>query len=137
QNTLYAGFPEDEGACRADPSDRDACYPARFSHFRKTYGYANMPLDGLWLRAPYLHNGSVPTLADLLAPPSERPDSIWTGYTVYDFDRVGFVTDGPEARREGWLLDTRRPGNGNGGHLYGTDLGPEAKRALLEYLKTF
>jgi len=137
QNTLYAGFPDDESACRDEAADRDACYPARFSHFRKTYGYANAPLDGLWLRAPYLHNGSVPTLADLLSPPAERPDSIWTGYTVYDFDRVGFVTDGPDARSEGWLLDTRLPGNGNGGHLYGTDLGPEAKRALLEYLKTF
>ena len=37
--------------------------PWKFSHFRKTKGYANMPLDGVWLRAPYLHNGSVPTLA--------------------------------------------------------------------------
>ena len=45
-----------------------AGYPRRFSHFRKTYGYANMPLDGVWLRAPYLHNGSVPTLRDLLNP---------------------------------------------------------------------
>lgn len=137
QNTLYAGFPEDEEACRADPSDRDACYPARFSHFRKTYGYANMPLDGLWLRAPYLHNGSVPTLADLLAPPAQRPDSFWVAYPVYDFDRVGFVTSGPGAEAEGWLLDTSRPGNGNGGHRYGTGLAPEAKRALIEYLKTF
>lgn len=137
QNTLYAGFPEDEEACREDPSDRDACYPARFSHFRKTFGYANMPLDGLWLRAPYLHNGSVPTLADLLEPPTERPDSFWVGYTVYDFDRVGFVTQGAEARDEGWRLDTRLPGNGNGGHLYGTDLDPESKRALIEYLKIF
>jgi mono/diheme cytochrome c family protein len=137
QNTLYAGFPEDEAACRADPSDREACYPARFSHFRKTYGYANMPLDGLWLRAPYLHNGSVPTLADLLEPPAQRPDSLWIGYTVYDFDRVGFETRSPGARAEGWLLDTTLPGNGNGGHLYGTGLDPESKHALLEYLKTF
>ena len=42
--------------------------PYQFRHFRKTDGYANLPLDGLWLRAPYLHNGAVPTLADLLAP---------------------------------------------------------------------
>ncbi len=137
QNSLYAGFPRDEAACRANPNDRDRCFPARFSHFRKTTGYANMPLDGLWLRAPYLHNGSVPTLRDLLEPPEARPDSFWTGYTVYDYDAVGFVTDGPGARAEGWLLDTRLPGNGNGGHLYGTDLTPEQKRALLEYLKTF
>jgi hypothetical protein len=42
--------------------------PWKFSHFRKTQGYANMPLDGVWLRAPYLHNGSVPTLRALLFP---------------------------------------------------------------------
>ena len=48
-------------------------YPWQFSHFRKTDGYANMPLDGLWLRAPYLHNGSVSTMRDLLNPPEERP----------------------------------------------------------------
>ena len=40
--------------------------PWKFSHFRKTNGYAGMPLDGIWLRAPYLHNGSVPTLRALL-----------------------------------------------------------------------
>ena len=48
------------------------CRPWKFSHFRKTDGYANMPLDGVWLRAPYLHNGSVPTLRALLFP-DERP----------------------------------------------------------------
>jgi hypothetical protein len=116
--------------------DRE-CYPARFSHFRKTNGYANMPLDGLWLRAPYLHNGSVPTLRALLDPPEARPDSFWIGYTVYDYESVGFVTDGEAARENGWLLDTTQPGNGNQGHLYGTDLLPGRKRALLEYLKTF
>ena len=45
-----------------------AGYPHRYCHYRKTFGYANMPLDGVWLRAPYLHNGSVPTLRDLLEP---------------------------------------------------------------------
>jgi mono/diheme cytochrome c family protein len=48
----------------------------RFRHFRKTNGYANMPLDGLWARAPYLHNGSVPTLRDLLARPSTEPEDV-------------------------------------------------------------
>ena len=43
-------------------------YPWKFSHFRKTEGYANMPLDGLWLRAPYLHNGSVPTPSRAAVP---------------------------------------------------------------------
>ena len=50
--------------------------PCRFRHFRKTYGYANMPLDGIWLRAPYLHNGSVPTLRDLLEPAAKRPPNV-------------------------------------------------------------
>jgi hypothetical protein len=137
QNSLYAGFPRDEAYCRDNPADTDRCYPARFSHFRKTNGYANMPLDGLWLRAPYLHNGSVPTLADLLEPASARPDTFWIGYDVYDYDRVGFVTSGPDAEQLGWRLDTSAPGNGNQGHEYGTRLSAEQKRALLEYLKTF
>jgi mono/diheme cytochrome c family protein len=134
QNSLYAGFPGDE-ACTDRREDRERCYPARFSHFRKTWGYANLPLDGLWLRAPYLHNGSVPSLAALLDP-ALRPPVFYIGYDVYDYDRVGFVSEGPEAERRGWRFDTSRPGNGNGGHLYGTTLSPEEKRALIEYLKT-
>ncbi len=108
----------------------------RFSHFRKTQGYANMPLDGLWLRAPYLHNGSVPTLTDLLAPMAERPTRFYRGYDVYDFDKIGFISDSPEAARSGFQFDTWVKGNGNQGHSYGTDLPEPAKRKLLEYLKT-
>ena len=110
--------------------------PWRFSHFRKTDGYANMPLDGIWLRAPYLHNGSVPTLRDLLEPPERRPTVFWRGYSVYDFQNVGFVSSGPEAERFGWRHDTSVRGNGNGGHVYGTTLTPEEKAALLEFMKT-
>ena len=73
--------------------------PWKFSHFRKTDGYANMPLDGVWLRAPYLHNGSVPTLRALLFP-EERPAVFYRGYDVYDWQRVGFVAEGPDAERE-------------------------------------
>jgi hypothetical protein len=63
-----------------------------FSHFEKarTEGYAAMPLDGIWLRAPYLHNGSVPTLRDLLEPASRRPRNFYRGSDLYDRDRVGF-----------------------------------------------
>ena len=111
-------------------------YPWQFSHFRKTDGYANMPLDGIWLRSPYLHNGSVPTLRDLLNPPSERPKVFYTGYDEYDYDNVGLVTTGPEAERYGEKFDTSVPGNGNGGHLYGTTLSQADKDALLEYMKT-
>ncbi len=95
-----------------------------------------MPHDGLWLRAPYLHNGSVPTLTDLLEPPAQRPTRFWRGYDVYDPVKVGFVSTGREAERAGTPYDTSRPGNSNAGHVYGTTLPPESKRALLEYLKT-
>ncbi len=110
--------------------------PWKFSHFRKTNGYAAMPLDGLWLRAPYLHNGSVPTLRDLLNPAEQRPTVFWRGYDVYDFEKVGFVSSGPDAEREGFRFDTSTRGNGRQGHTYGVDLGEQAKRELIEYLKT-
>lgn len=172
QNTLYAGFPElDDEVCRdyalnkvCDPDQpvdefremRQRCYPNRFSHFRKTYGYANMPLDGLWLRAPYLHNGSVPTLRDLLKPAAERPKVFKIGYDVYDYENVGFLTEPccsgevtedcrPPAEGacvpddQGWLLDTTVAANGNQGHEYAVDAGLDdhQKDALLEYMKTF
>ena len=109
--------------------------PWRFSRFRTTDGYANMPLDGVWLRAPYLHNGSVPTLRALLFP-EERPAVFYRGYDVYDYARVGFVAEGPEAERDGVRFDTSERGNGNQGHLYGRDLSVADREALIEYLKT-
>lgn len=119
----------------------------RFRNFRKTAGYANMPLDGLWARAPYLHNGSVPTLRDLLKKSEDRPRRFYRGDDAYDFQNVGFSSPIPtddlpqptmrlESGRILVLLDTRSPGNGNTGHEYGTDLVDEDKAALLEYLKT-
>jgi len=123
QSTLYAG------------------YPWRFTHFRKTFGYANMPLDGIWLRAPYLHNGSVPTLRDLLEPASGRPAAFYRGYDVYDPVSVGFVTSVPEeGARKYFKYDVKVPGNGNKGHegaRFGTELSADEKEALIEYLKTF
>lgn len=109
--------------------------PWRFSHFRKTDGYANMPLDGVWLRAPYLHNGSVPTLRALLTP-ADRPAEFYRGYDVYDWTNVGFVSSGPDAEREGVRFSTKERGNSNTGHTYGAKLDAAAKTALLEYLKT-
>ena len=114
----------------------DASHPWKLSHFHATDGYVNLPLDGIWLRAPYLHNGSVPSLRDLLDPPDQRPTSFVRGFDVYDYAKVGFVSSGPDAARAGWRYDTRARGNGNQGHLYGTDLSPADKDALLEYLKT-
>jgi hypothetical protein len=133
QGTLYAGYEKDWGF---NPS-----YPQRFSHFHKTQGYANSPLDGIWLRAPYLHNGSVPNLRELLEPSSNRSTTFYRGNDVYDPQNVGFVSN--VAERDGipfFTYDTTAVGNGHQGHegpIYGTDLQPAEKRALLEYLKTF
>jgi hypothetical protein len=135
QNLLYAGYGDE-----------------RFSHFRKTFGYANAPLDGVWLRAPYLHNGSVPTLRDLLEPAANRPKEFYRGYDVFDQKRVGFISNVPkENDRQFFLYRTAYsegepdagkpiPGNGNFGHegrAYGTELTAQEKDALVEYLKTF
>ena len=111
--------------------------PQSYSNYRKTNGYANMPLDGIWLRGPYLHNGSVPTLRDLLEPPERRPKVFNRGYDVLDFDNVGFVSSRPESEPPfGFIFDTSLEGNGNQGHLYGTQLSPADNEALLEFLKT-
>ncbi len=99
-------------------------------------GYNVPHLDGLWLRAPYLHNGSVPNLRDLLKLPPERPREFYRGYDLYDPVNVGFITQGPEAKKVGTLFDVSRKGNGNGGHLFGTDLPDGDKENLIEYLKT-
>lgn len=123
QNTLYADV-------SFEGKDQ------RFSHFRKTDGYANMPLDGVWLRAPYLHNGSVPTLTDLLEKPEQRPQVFYRGNDVFDQENVGFVSNIAQEKGKSYFkFDTTLPGNGNQGHLYGTDLASEDKKALIEYLK--
>ena len=108
----------------------------RFSHFGKQFGYVNVTLDGLWLRAPYLHNGSVPTLVDLLKEPTERPKVFYRNYDVLDSEDVGFVSQGVEAERVGFRFDVNDRGNSNAGHLWGTTLAPEEKKQLVEYLKT-
>lgn len=99
-------------------------------------GYIAAFLDGIWLRAPYLHNGSVPTIQDLLEPVEQRPKLFYRGYDLYDQAKVGFVTSGPEAERIGTRYDVGQRGSGNQGHLYGTELQQKEKEALVEYLKT-
>jgi hypothetical protein len=102
----------------------------------KQEGYLSPPLDGIWMRAPYLHNGSVPTLRALLASEADRPQTFYRGYDVYDPKDVGFKSTGASAERTGWKHDTAERGNGNKGHTYGTSLSGDDKNALLEYLKT-
>jgi len=99
-------------------------------------GYIAAFLDGIWLRAPYLHNGSVPSLRDMLKPATERPKVFYRGYDVYDAENVGFVTQGPQAERVGTKYDVSARSNGNQGHEFGTNLSAQDKDALIEYLKT-
>lgn len=113
-------------------------YPWDFSRFANQEGYVSVPLDGLWLRGPFLHNGSVPNLESLLEPAERRPVTFYRGYDVLDHENLGFVTSGAAAE-SGFLYDTRLPGNGNAGHdgdEYGTMLDAHERRALIEYLKT-
>jgi hypothetical protein len=110
-----------------------------FRSFQNVEGYVAESLDGLWLRGPYLHNGSVPTLADLLEPQTRRTPLFLRGAEVLDNTRGGFVAmacDPSAPRSAGFCHDVRVPGNGNGGHLYGTDLPPSMKADLLAYLLT-
>ncbi len=111
-------------------------YEWRFSHFGKQSGYVNVTLEGLWLRGPYLHNGSVPGITDLLRPPAQRPKVFYRGYDVIDPENVGFISQGVEAERVGFRYDTAERGNSNAGHLWGTTLAEEEKKQLVEYLKT-
>ena len=105
-------------------------YSWQFENYRVTDGYVNAPLDGIWLRAPYLHNGSVPDLMALLDKPKERPSTFYRGCTDYNLEKVGFDC------KNGFLLNTSLKGNSNLGHDYGTNLSEEDKLALIEYLKT-
>ena len=118
-------------------------YDWDFTHFHKTNGYANHPLDGIWARAPYLHNGSVPTLWDLLTPEDARNggrDFFYRGHGVFDANDVGIRTDVEEIDgRKMFRFVISEPGNGNQGHSgprYGTDLSDADKRAVIEYMKT-
>jgi len=97
--------------------------------------YKARPLDGIWATAPYLHNGSVPNLYQLLLPAKERMKKFYVGTREFDPVNVGFVTD----QRDGaFELDTSLPGNSNTGHdTYGNDnLTDEQRWQLVEYLKT-
>lgn len=108
-------------------------------------GYVAPPLDGIWATAPYLHNGSVPTIAELLESDTRPP--YWTrdrtDSTSYDTDRLGFdyqaldhgQSDATEGERV-LIYDTTLEGYGNEGHTFGDALSAADRRAVLEYLKT-
>jgi mono/diheme cytochrome c family protein len=102
-----------------------------------TNTYASRVLEGIWAAPPYLHNGSVRSMAELLEPASRRAASFEVG-PVYDPQTLGLARHQPEGQR--YLRTTTgcdlTSGNSNCGHEYGTRLSAQDKRALLEYLKT-
>ena len=137
-----------------DPARARGLSPRFVSHYNATWfgeevqvagemvGYQAPPLDGVWATAPYLHNGSVPTLAALLKS-SDRPGRFYrprsTEFDDYDTARVGWKHEVPaegqvDAGRS--LFDASRFGLGNGGHTFGDTLKEDERSDLIEYLKT-
>lgn len=127
-------------------------------------GYKARPLNGVWATAPFLHNGSIATVYDLLSTQEERPVFVQLGSQVFDVEHLGIVQDKAIAKKyNGYLknsqgykltddyskglfmLDTRQPGNFNTGHLFddkkvsgkiGRKLEKQEKLDIIEYLKT-
>jgi len=108
--------------------------PARLVPFN---GYVAPPLDGVWITAPYLHNGSVPTIEALLD--SRLRPAFWSrnfSKTEYDYEKLGWKykeENGPGGKT---VYDTTVPGYGNYGHTFGDKLNDMERAAILEYLKT-
>ncbi len=109
---------------------------------RAPEAYKARPLNGIWATAPYLHNGSVPTLAALLSPVDERPRQFYVGNLEFDPVKVGYETD----KKQGlFKFDPDKPGNSNAGHVFsdqpgkgviGPGLSEKERAALVEFLKT-
>ena len=98
--------------------------------------YEARSLQGIWATAPYLHNGSVASLWELLTPPAQRRASFAVGSRQFDPKNVGFDADhSPLPGPGGTFTVNAANGNGNGGHPYGTELPPDKRWALIEYLK--
>jgi hypothetical protein len=99
--------------------------------------YESRVLQGIWAAAPYLHNGSVPTLAQLLTPAAQRVTSFPVG-PAYDQVNIRLAATQPGSAYtfQATGCDDLNSGNSNCGHEYGTTLSAANKLALLEYLKT-
>jgi hypothetical protein len=101
-------------------------------------GYVAPPLDGIWATAPYLHNGSVPTLDDLLNS-AQRPAKWSRSFDPKaDFDAVkmGIKYTVQTTKVDNKTYDTAQFGYGNGGHYFGDKLSTDERKAVVEYLKT-
>ena len=96
--------------------------------------YESRVLQGIWATAPYLHNGSVPNLWELLTPPAQRKTNFMVGSRLFDPRNVGYSTDTSPFRTGKFVADPSN-GNGNGGHDFGTGLSDEQKWQMIEYMK--
>ena len=123
---LRGAFPtgDNAGLLKSMATDSSCAYEARV-------------LDGIWAAAPYLHNGSVPTLAELLKSPDQRIASFTPGPS-YDIESVGMAADQTVFDQviQTTGCDDLASGNSRCGHDYGTNLSDADKAALLEYLKS-
>jgi mono/diheme cytochrome c family protein len=109
-------------------------HPAQLVPFN---GYIAPPLDGVWITAPYLHNGSVPTIEALLD--SRKRPALWSrdfNQPRYDYQKLGWIYTTETRKRNKTVYDTSIPGYGNQGHYFGDKLSDEERNAILEYLKT-
>jgi cytochrome c5 len=113
--------------------------------FASLRSYKGRSLNGIWATAPYLHNGSVPTLYDLLLPADHqdndppgtayRPKTFMVGSRELDVTKVGFKSG--ENDYQGFRFDTSQPASSNAGHEYGTrQMSDQDRRDLVEYLKS-
>ena len=109
-------------------------HPARLQPFN---GYIAPPLDGVWVTAPYLHNGSVPTLQALLNS-RERPQYWQRNFKQpeYDYEKIGWKYEVKNNGNSSKIYNTDKPGYRNTGHTFGDRLSPENRKAVIEYLKT-
>ena len=129
------------------PAERKRIEGYMPNELRGELAYKVRPLNGVWATPPYLHNGSVPTIEDLLGDPEKRPPTFYLGSREYDPVKLGYNTD---PITNGFKFDTSIRGNSNRGHEFRKDynkdkeikgvIGPELpegdRKALIEYLKT-
>jgi hypothetical protein len=96
--------------------------------------YESRVLQGIWATAPYLHNGSVPNLWELLTPPEQRKTSFMVGSRLFDPKNVGYSTESSPFKTGNFVVGPSN-GNSNGGHKFGTDLSDDEKWQIIEYMK--
>jgi mono/diheme cytochrome c family protein len=113
----------------------DACLAFKDNPADPKMVYKGRPLQGVWATAPYLHNGSVPNLWEMLLPPAQRSKTFYLGSREFDPKNVGYETGQSDANS--FQFDTSLPGNTNTGHDYNNAGLTDADRwALVEYMKT-